>query len=152
MVGGFPVVGSNGIVGYHDTFIVKGPSIVVGRKGASGEVIWIEKNCWPIDTSYFVQLKNGIRLDYAFYLLNSLSLIDLSQKGAVPGLNRKDVYQQLVSIPPVGEQKMIVMTIDKENQFGLALREHLSIMKVLRKKLTNSFLSGELVIQGEAIN
>ncbi len=150
--GQYPVVGSNGIVGYHDAFTVKGPSIVVGRKGASGEVIWIENDCWPIDTSYFVQLKDGIRVDYAFHLLNSLNLIELSQKGAVPGLNREDVYQQLVAIPPLDEQKMTVLMIDKENQFGLALKDHLSTMKALRKKLTNSLLSGELAIPMEALN
>ncbi|WP_240451663.1 restriction endonuclease subunit S [Helicobacter sp. L8] len=54
--GGYPVVGSNGIVGYHDTYIVKAPCIIVGRKGSAGKVTDIEKDCYPIDTTFYNQI------------------------------------------------------------------------------------------------
>src|SRR5262249_47920788 len=53
--GDFPVVGSNGVVGYHDEFLVKGPVVVVGRKGSVGKVNLINNSCYPIDTTYFVR-------------------------------------------------------------------------------------------------
>ena len=34
--GSYPVLGSNGVVGYHSEYIVKGPCIIVGRKGSAG--------------------------------------------------------------------------------------------------------------------
>lgn len=36
--GSIPVYGSNGQVGQHDTALVEGPSIIIGRKGAAGAV------------------------------------------------------------------------------------------------------------------
>jgi len=37
--GEFPVYGSNGIVGYHNNYLVEAPFIIVGRKGSAGEVV-----------------------------------------------------------------------------------------------------------------
>jgi type I restriction enzyme M protein len=56
--GQYPVVGSNGITGYHNNYLVEGPTIVVGRKGSAGEVTLIEQNCFPIDTTYYVKHLN----------------------------------------------------------------------------------------------
>lgn len=36
--GVFPVLGSSGIVGYHNEYLVEAPVLIVGRKGAVGEV------------------------------------------------------------------------------------------------------------------
>ena len=36
--GVYPVFGSNGVVDHHDAYLVEGPVIVVGRKGAAGAV------------------------------------------------------------------------------------------------------------------
>ncbi|MBV5301315.1 MAG: N-6 DNA methylase [Methylococcales bacterium] len=55
--GTFPVIGSNGIIGYHSKYFVKAPCIVIGRKGSAGEINWIDQNCFPIDTTFFVNIK-----------------------------------------------------------------------------------------------
>jgi type I restriction enzyme S subunit len=150
--GEYPVVGSNGIVGYHNNYTTKGPTIVVGRKGGSGQIIWVEEDCWPIDTSYFVKTKKGTNMDFAFYLLKSLNLVELSQKGAVPGLNRKDVYEKTVGIPTPHEQVRIASLLRKTERSENIFREHLTKIEMLKKKLTNSFLSGELSMYAEDAN
>lgn len=40
--GDHPVYGSNGQVGTHDTYLVEGPGILVGRKGSVGEIHFSE--------------------------------------------------------------------------------------------------------------
>ena len=45
--GPYPVVGSNGVTGYHSEYLVEGPAIIVGRKGSAGEVTLIDKNVLP---------------------------------------------------------------------------------------------------------
>ncbi len=50
--GPYPVMGSNGISGYHSEYLIEGPAIIVGRKGSAGEVSYVESNCFPIDTTY----------------------------------------------------------------------------------------------------
>ena len=59
--GEYPVFGSSGIVGLHDAYLVEGPVIIVGRKGAAGSVCYSEANCWPIDTTYYI--RSGFRGD-----------------------------------------------------------------------------------------
>ena len=54
--GEYPVMGSNGQVGIHNSYLVEGPSVIVGRKGSAGQIVWEEKNCNPIDTTFYVNL------------------------------------------------------------------------------------------------
>jgi len=114
--GAFPVVGSNGIVGTHKDYLVKGPVIVVGRKGSAGEINWINENCFPIDTTYFVKMKDKIETDlkYLYFVLLDLDLQSLRSGGAVPGLNRNDAYVKEIYFPPLVIQKQIVEKIEAE--------------------------------------
>ena len=45
------VVGSSGVVGWHNAPLVSGPVVVLGRKGNVGSVTWITGSAWPIDTT-----------------------------------------------------------------------------------------------------
>ena len=113
--GPFPVVGSNGITGYHRDFLVQGPAIVVGRKGSAGEVTWIDQSCFPIDTTYFIKLKNAVSSDlrYIYWILKTLNLQELRGGAGIPGLNRSDVYEaHKIPLPPLEVQKQIVAEIE----------------------------------------
>jgi len=71
--GNYPVVGSNGVVGYHNQALVKGPGIVIGRKGTIGAISLIESDFWPIDTTYYVKvLHEEIDLKWLFFCLNKI--------------------------------------------------------------------------------
>ena len=107
--GEFPVMGSNGQVGWHNEFIVKAPAIIVGRKGSVGKVVWQENDCYPIDTTYYVVSKNkSINFKYLYLVLSRLSLEEFGQGAGVPGLNRNDVYDIKIPIPPLDIQQKIV--------------------------------------------
>ncbi len=113
--GPYPVVGSNGITGYHNAYLIEGPAIVVGRKGSAGEVTLIEKNCFPIDTTYYVKQTNPAESDLSFlyWLLKTLNLPELRGGAGIPGLNRTDVYQtHPIPLPPLEVQKEIVAEIE----------------------------------------
>ena len=45
--GPIPVYGSGGIVGHHDTALVKGPGAILGRKGNAGSTAWSDVDFWP---------------------------------------------------------------------------------------------------------
>jgi type I restriction enzyme M protein len=113
--GPYPVVGSNGVTGYHNEFIVDGPAIVIGRKGSAGEVTFIAENCFPIDTTYFVKQTNPEESDirFLYWLLKTLNLPELRGGAGIPGLNRTDVYEKYqIPLPPLEIQKEIVAEID----------------------------------------
>jgi type I restriction enzyme S subunit len=89
------VVGSSGIVGWHDEPLVEGPTVVVGRKGNVGNVIWVQGDSWPIDTTYYVT--TDLPLQFAYRLLGELEFIN--SHAAVPGLSREHAYSAEVLRP-----------------------------------------------------
>ena len=113
--GPYPVMGSNGISGYHNEYLIEGPAIIVGRKGSAGEVVYVESNCFPIDTTYYIRRKNPGHTDihYLYHLLKTLDLPSLRGGAGIPGLNRNDVYQKYqLPLPPLEVQREIVAEIE----------------------------------------
>jgi len=105
--GKYPVFGSNGIVDYHNKALVKGPGIIIGRKGSCGEVHYTNEDFWPIDTTYYITLRDENDLRFISYLLSSLGLSLMNYHSTIPGLNRENVYQIKCMFPPLPEQKKI---------------------------------------------
>jgi type I restriction enzyme, S subunit len=126
---GFPVYGSNGIIGFHDQYLVHGPGIVVGRKGSNGEVTWATNNFFPIDTAYFVKLKTECNLKFIFYLLQTLDLKKYNRSSAIPGLNREDVYKLCVQIPSLPAQEKIVEKIELLFDMATKINSQYNILK-----------------------
>ena len=108
--GTVPVYGSNGITGWHDTAVVNGPTVIVGRKGSAGAVQFVDGPCFPIDTTYFVRPRKGFEFDikFLFYMLRQLDLSRLKTATGVPGLTREDAYRETIRVPPLPEQRRIV--------------------------------------------
>lgn len=86
--GQYPVYGSSGVVGRHNSYLVEGPGIIVGRKGNVGSVHWTDEPFFPIDTVYYV--KTMLPLEYVFFNLQRQNFIN--NDAAVPGLNRNQAY------------------------------------------------------------
>ena len=108
--GPYPVFGSNGIVGWHNKWLVEGPGIIVGRKGNPGVVKWSSYNFYPIDTTFYVvPFSKDYGLHYLYSLLEKLQLSRLSADSAVPWLNRDAALKQQILIP----QKHIVEKYEK---------------------------------------
>ncbi|MEA3245092.1 MAG: restriction endonuclease subunit S [Gemmatimonadota bacterium] len=110
--GPVPVFGSNGEVGTHKTALVRGPGIVVGRKGSVGAVAYSPVDFWPIDTTYYVLNRKGHDWRYLYHLLCSAGLEKLNSHSAVPGLNRENAYALRLSIPERPEQETIARVLD----------------------------------------
>jgi type I restriction enzyme S subunit len=100
--GPVPVYGSNGPVGSHHEALVKGPGIVIGRKGNTGTVKFANSDFYPIDTTFYVKLKTAQAdaMNYYYHLLVFQDLRKLSSDSAVPGLNRNIVYMNQAVIAP----------------------------------------------------
>ena len=149
--GNFPVYGSSGIVGCHDTYLIEGPALVVGRKGAVGSVSYSEMPCWPIDTTYYVSESNHIDIRFSFYLLTSLRLNQFDRSTAIPGLNRDDVYDLVIHLPPLSEQRRIVAKIDElfsELDKGVeSLKRARAKIDVYRRSVLKHAFEGKLTVQ-----
>ena len=111
--GNVPVHGSNGRVGFHSVSNTLGPCLVIGRKGSFGKVNFSSEPVFAIDTTYYVDSRtSSADIRWLFYLFGWLQLDEVSKDSAIPGLDREDVYQRCVPVPPLPEQTAIVRFLD----------------------------------------
>lgn len=154
--GTHPVFGSNGIVGLHNDFLIKGPCIIVGRKGGAGIATYSKDDCWPIDTTYFVLPSPVYDLKFAFYLIKSLRLKQFDRSTAIPGLNRDDAYALDIGLPPLNEQKQIVAKIEElfsELDKGIeSLQTAREQLKIYRQAILKQAFEGNLTADWRDIN
>jgi type I restriction enzyme, S subunit len=139
--GEFPVYGSNGIVGQHSTWLSVAPTIIIGRKGSVGEVCFSDKNCSPIDTTYYVDSFKFLEPKFCFYLLKTLRLGDLNKSTAIPGLNRQDAYDLEIGLPPLAEQTRIATKLDELLAQVDTLKARIDGIPVLLKRFRQSVLA-----------
>jgi type I restriction enzyme S subunit len=134
--GSIAVFGSNGIVGRHNEPLTDGPTIIVGRKGSFGEVHLSPDPCWPIDTTYFIDLSvTTTDLRWLAYRLKGLGLTRLNKAAAVPGLNREDAYRQKLKLPPLAEQRRIAEVLDRAEALRAKRRAALAELDSLTQSL-----------------
>jgi len=114
--GKVPVYGSNGVVGHHDTPLTQGSTIIIGRKGTVGAVHYCPQPCWPIDTTYFIEDLGELDFKFLAHALRSLNLAELDTSSAIPGVNRDDIYAQVMALPPLAEQNHVVAKVDVTGQ------------------------------------
>lgn len=138
--GEYPVFGSNGIIGYHNEYLVEGPFIIVGRKGTAGAVVYSEKNGFPIDTTFYVGIldKNRVDAKFLYYVLGEAELEQVNTQAGVPGLNRNDAYKIKIPLPPLEIQEQIVAEVEKlEEEKGKKLKEIVSIDKEIKRRVAS---------------
>uniref|UniRef100_UPI0024A8C775 restriction endonuclease subunit S n=1 Tax=Saccharomonospora viridis TaxID=1852 RepID=UPI0024A8C775 len=109
--GGVPVVGSGGITGYHDTAVVKGPGITVGRAANLGVPVLIKEDFWPLNTTLYVTDFKGNDIRFTYYMLRMLDLSGFNSGSVQPMLNRNYIKNFPIRAPLPAEQQAIAAVL-----------------------------------------
>ncbi|MDX7992771.1 restriction endonuclease subunit S [Xenorhabdus littoralis] len=129
IIGTIPVFGSNGCVDYHNNAYVKGPGIIIGRKGSVGAINISYIPFWPIDTTFYIEKPSHGELFFTYYLLKTLGLEGMNSDSAVPGLNRDNAHSLPIKIPKeIKEQCKIglwIHTFDRKISINRAINQTL---------------------------
>jgi len=97
--GDIPIVSSSGITGFHNAKKADAPGVVTGRYGTLGEVYFLDREYWPLNTALYVSdFKGNPPCFIAYFLKQTLQSIQ-SDKAAVPGLNRNVAHSLTVLWP-----------------------------------------------------
>ncbi|MGW0777685.1 restriction endonuclease subunit S [Streptomyces sp. NPDC002835] len=148
IAGSVPVFGSGGISGTHNEFLVKGPGIIIGRKGTVGAIYWSEVDFFPIDTTFYVSCKNSkTSLEYMYFALRGLGLEHMNSDSAVPGLNRERAQSLPLRIP--ASDFMQDFTAEARGLFQLqrGREEENRALAALRDTLLPQLMSGRLRVK-----
>src|ERR1044072_5800878 len=106
--GSVPMVSSSGISSYHDKWKVKGPGVIIGRKGTLGTVHYVRQNFWPHDTTLWIKDFKGNDPRFLAYFLETLKLENFDVGASNPTLNRNHLHKIRVIFPKkVDSQKQI---------------------------------------------
>jgi type I restriction enzyme S subunit len=110
--GTIPVAGSNGVIGFHDTFNVAGPGVTVGRSGSVGRVIYYPSDFWAHNTSLFVRNFHGNNPRFSAYYLEHQRLDRFRSGASVPTLDRNQFKDMLIAVPKHDEQAEIARVLE----------------------------------------
>ena len=103
--GRFPVIGSGGITGSHDTAMARGPGVTIGRAANLGLPTLVQDDFWPLNTTLYVTDFHGNDVQFAYYLLRTLDLTGFNSGSVQPMLNRNYIRSFPIKIPsPEGQQ------------------------------------------------
>jgi type I restriction enzyme S subunit len=94
-----PVISSGGISSHHNEFKVRGPGVVIGRKGTLGTVHYSESDFWPHDTTLWVKDFRGNDPKFVYYFLKTLGLERFDAGASNPTLNRNHIHKLKVKLP-----------------------------------------------------
>ena len=102
-----PVVSSSGITGWHNEVKAEPPGVVTGRYGTIGEVFYLDRPYWPLNTAlYAIDFHGNDPKFVAYFLRNQLKNYK-SEKAAVPGVDRKVLHKIKVRCPDPQSQERI---------------------------------------------
>ena len=142
--GEYPVYGSNGIVGYHDSYIVEGQTIIVGRKGSCGKLNLTQKSCFPIDTCFYIKQKTPVNWYYLFYALQELNIENMLKDAVIPGINRNDYLRNSIRLASTSEQEQFAEKVREINSYIEEQQEELENAKQMFQSLLHHAFTGEL--------
>ncbi|MCD4822329.1 MAG: restriction endonuclease subunit S [Methanococcoides sp.] len=143
--GNIPVIGSNGIVGYHNEAKYKGTCVSMGRSGTIGKIHYYEGDYWPLNTSLFVKNFNDNAPIFLYYLLQGINYEKFNSGTSVPTLNRNLLHPHKVPFTfDINEQKKIASILSKVDSQIKQNKNYLSNLEELKKGLMQDLLTGKV--------
>jgi len=142
------IVTSSGIGGTHNKAMVSGPGVVTGRYGTIGEVFYVASDFWPLNTTLFVRDFHGNDPLFVSYLLRTIDFQTHSGKSGVPGVNRNDLHEEVVLLPPKAEQEAIAEALSDADALIESLEQLIAKKRQIKQGAMQELLTGKKRLPG----
>jgi len=147
--GPFPIVTSSGTDAWHSEAKVQGPGVVTGRYGTIGKVYFIHGSFWPLNTTLYVKDFHDNDPLFVSYLLRTLNFEAHSGKTGVPGVNRNDLHEIIVSVPSTrSEQEAIAHALNDADALIESLDQLLVKKRQIKQGAMQELLTGKKRLPG----
>lgn len=149
--GTVPIVTSSGVEETHCEAKVKAPGVVTGRYGTIGEVFFVRQDFWPLNTTLYVRDFHGNDPLFVSYLLRTIDFRTHSAKSGVPGVNRNDLHEIVVPLPPTkAEQEAIADALSDADALIESLERLLAKKRQLKQGTMQELLAGKRRLPGSS--
>jgi type I restriction enzyme, S subunit len=146
--GVIPIITSSGFGPTHSEARVAGPGVVTGRYGTIGEVFVVEEDFWPLNTTLYVKDFHGNVPQFVAYLLRTIDFNSHSGKSGVPGVNRNDLHEIEVKVPPVTEQRAIATALSDVDALLAKIDQLIAKKRDLKQAAMQQLLTGQTRLPG----
>ena len=147
--GDVPVMGSAGQNGFHNTALVRGPGVVLGRSGASfGQAHYCISDFWPHNTALYVTDFFGNFPLFVFYYLKSIDFRRHNSGGAQQSLNRNFIAPIMVAVPKRVEQETIAEALADADALVESLEQLLAKKRDIKQGAMQELLTGTRRLPG----
>ena len=112
--GNIPVYGSGGIMRFANKAVYNKPSVLIPRKGSIGNLFYVDKPFWTVDTAFYTKIDDTqIVPKFLYYVLQTKDIEKLNTAGGVPSLTQSVLNKTDIQLPSLEEQKYIVDVLDR---------------------------------------
>jgi len=128
--GSFPVAGSNGVIGFHNEYTTKAPSITIGRSGNIGNAYFFDKDFWAHNTTLYIKEFKNCDPKFIYYLLQTINFGGHNSGSAVPSLNRNYIHPIEIQAPDLATQVEIAQILS-------SLDDKIELLQQMNQTLEN---------------
>ena len=128
--------------------MVSGPGVVTGRSGTIGKVNFIESDYWPHNTTLWVTSFKGNDPKFVYYLYLNVGLERFGTGSGVPTLNRNDVHEATVPLPPLTEQCAIATALSDVDALIASLDKLIAKKRDMKQAAMQELLTGKRRLPG----
>lgn len=133
--GPYPVISSSGPKSTHVEFKVRGPGVIVGRKGSLGTVFYSDGDYWPHDTTLWVKDFHGNHPRFAYYFLQTMGFERLDAGASNPSLNRNHIHTIPVRWPSLRVQQRIAAILSTYDELIENSQRRIRILESIARAL-----------------
>lgn len=113
--GKYPIIGTGGVFGKANSYLYKGPTVILGRKGTIDKPQYIDSPFWSIDTAYYTEIYPENNPKYFYYLCTTINFELYKYGSAVPSMTQEVLNQIPFAIPKsIEEQTAISIYLDRK--------------------------------------
>jgi len=150
------VYGTTGIIARTEKYMDVGEAIILPRKGSINNKFYVKEGqkFFVIDTAFYVKfVKTEVYVRYIYYFLHQVNFELLNEATGVPSLNRENLKNILIPLPPLSEQKRIAEILSQIDQAIEKEEKYKQKLERLKKGLMEDLLTGKVrvnkLVEGE---
>jgi type I restriction enzyme S subunit len=151
------VYGTTGIIARTEKYMDVGEAIILPRKGSINNKFYVKEGqkFFVIDTAFYVKfVKTEVYVKYIYYFLHQVNFELLNEATGVPSLNRENLKNILIPLPPLSEQKRIAEILSQIDQAIEKEEKYKEKLERLKKGLMEDLLTGKVrvnkLLEGES--